>query len=187
MIYVGFILTKQLNGMKKNEKKLKNRRKRYFLTSDGQEIKVGDTIKISKEVIIDKDTLEDMVKEGIVMERPYYPASIDFYIKLFAEEMDIEVVIADALLEKLAQKMPMICVGIMLKVISEYVNQDNRLQDYPTVYLIDKNKGVPFEAESEGLTPMLAWFPNKGTAELAIHILKPFLKEIYGEQKDTEC
>ena len=173
--------------MKKSEKKVRKRRKRYFLIPDGREIKVGDTIKISKEITIDKAILEDMIKEGIVEERPYCPVNIDFYIKLFAEKLDLEETFADALLEKFAQKMPMICAGTMLKVISEYINQDKHLEDYHTVYLIDNNRCVPFEVESEGLTPMLAWFPNKEAAELAIYILRPFLEDIYGKQKDTEC
>lgn len=152
--------------------------KKYILLSNGKEVKVGDTIKVS--IKLSDDLLSKMIEEGVIQEKEYYPTDVSYYIQKAAKYLDMPCCDVDDMLSVLVEKYPLSALQILLKTISIEMTKDVNYAKLNGVYAISLYEGFVYKID-KCKNYRIAWFDTEAKAKLAKKILKPFFDAIYGK------
>ena len=170
--------------------------KRYFLKKNHQEVKVGSTVKITKETttkygvgettvsfkMTEKD-LEELIKEGLVYVKKD-KHDIDYYISRLAHTLEVDNPFAYLIIELLKTKRPTYVIQLLLKEISESMNSYENFQHFPFLYIVSLRNGDVLPITNTGLNyKSVALFVTRKDAEEAKEILKPLFDKVFHESK----
>lgn len=171
---------------------------KYFLKESGEEVKIGDTIVIRKEVktplgrgtmIIEKVVTEDnvslLVKEGILVidiEKENFTS----YIKQVAESHNMSFEQAVCLLFDMSKVDTFTALHLLLKAASEKAMMHYKGD---TGVVINLHNGKVKDMNSiRHAYSHLPIFPTKEAAEKAIATLEGLYEKVYGsKQENKEC
>lgn len=167
--------------------------KKYFLTKNNQELKVGDKIKLTKlvdtsygegmtviEIKVTENTLEKLVKDGFVrVEEPDESEGmvekLKPYIRKIARKNHINFPAACAMLSSVLEVSPKAHLQLLVEAIAEVKNRDKEPGKY-TWYLNPLISYKPISIVGNPTTAIV--FYEEGDALEAHRTLLPFIKDI---------
>ena len=171
---------------------------KYFLKESGEEVKIGDTIVIRKEVktplgkgtmIIEKVVTEDnvslLVKKGILV-IDIEKENFTNYIKQVAESHNMSYEQAICLLFDMSKTDAFTALYLLLKAASEKAMKYYRGD---TEVIVNLHNGKLHDTKVvNDIHSHLPVFPTKEVAEKAIATLEGLFEKVYGsKQEDKEC
>ena len=167
--------------------------KKYILTETGEEVKVGDKITLPRsmvyalfggrtevQMLLTEEVIPMLAGFHIINEKDLGPIDIKYYIGKVAKYFDFCIEDTEDLLEVLMEKMPLVAIQILLKIISIEFTKNVNLAKLNKVYGISLYDGKIFTLDKCN-NYRIAWFDTKEKAEFALKILNPIMKKIYGK------
>ena len=167
---------------------------KYYLKTNGQEVKVGDTIKISSQtetpfgvgttvlhVTMTQDLIP-MLLEHEVIEKRESDKDLRVYIKKFAKRFGLSFSGAKEMLSVFIEKEPALAASALLKEISITLNMDKgSLADLPKVYVISSINGKIYEVPKKDIKTYahFAPFRSREQAKEAYDLLGTLLNDMY--------
>ena len=161
---------------------------KYYLKNTDKEVKVGDRITISVptstpygqakcdiEVLVTQDTLNQLVKDNLVIKKEEYEINLEEYkpfIRRIARKCDITFPEACELLDAIKRVSMNAHNAIMLEAMTEVFNKDKILDQNPWVYVINSHGEVSCSRREGIIEP---YFIAKNDAVKALSLLRPFL------------
>nr|DAF16292.1 MAG TPA: hypothetical protein [Crassvirales sp.] len=171
---------------------------KYFLKESGEEVKIGDTIVIRKEVktplgrgtmiiekVVTEDNLSLLVKEGILV-IDIEKENFTNYIKQVAESHNMSYEQATCLLFDISKTDAFTALYLLLKAASEKAMMHYK-GDTGVVVNLHNGKVKDMNSIRHAYSH-LPIFPTKEAAERAIATLEGLFEKVYGsKQEDKEC
>lgn len=167
--------------------------KKYILTETGKEVKVGDKIALPKKMVyalfgghaevqmlLTEEVIPMLVGFHIINEKNLYPTNIKYYVEKAAKYFDFYIDDTEDLIEILMEKMPLVAIQILLKIMSIEFTKDVNFAKLNRVYGISVYDGKIFSIDKCD-NYKIAWFDTKEKAEFALKVLNPITKKIYGK------
>ena len=167
--------------------------KKYILTETGKEVKVGDKITLPKsmvyalfggrtevQMLLTEEVIPMLKGFCIIKEKDLYPTDIKYYIEKAAKYFDFYTDDTEDLIEILMEKMPLVAIQILFKIMSIEFTKDVNFAKLNKVYGISVYDGKIFTLDKCD-NYRIAWFDTREKAEFAIKVLNPIMKNIYGK------
>lgn len=164
--------------------------KKYILTETGREVKVGDKITLPKsmvyalfggytdvQILLTEEVIPMLVGFHIIS---LYSSDIKYYIEKAAKYFDFYTDDMEDLIETLREKMPLVAIQILLRIMSVEFTKDVNLAKLNKVYGISLYDGKIFTLD-KCKNYRIAWFDTEDKAKFALKILKPYMEKIYGK------
>lgn len=167
--------------------------KKYILTETGKEVKVGDKITLPRsmvyalfggrtevQMLLTEEVIPMLKGFCIINEKDLYPTDIKYYIGKAAKYFDFCTDDMEDLMGVLMEKMPLISIQILLKIISIEFTKDVNFAKLSKVYAVNLYNGNIFSID-KCRNYRIAWFDTEDKAKFALKILKPYMEKIYGK------
>lgn len=167
--------------------------KKYILTETGKEVKVGDKITLPKkmvyalfgghakvEMLLTEEVIPMLKGFHIINEKDLYPTDIKYYIEKAAKYFDFYTDDTEDLIEILMEKMPLVAIQILFKIMSIEFTKDVNFAKLNKVYGISVYDGKIFTLDKCD-NYRIAWFDTREKADFALKVLNPIMKKIYGK------
>lgn len=169
---------------------------KYYLKSNGQEVKIGDTLKVSSQsdtpfgigtttihVTMTQDLIPLLIEHEVIEKREVGGKDLKFYIRRVARRFDLTFPEAEAMLENFVCNEPVIALALLLKEMSLYMNKDINLASLPKVYVLSTINGKIYEVQKGDIKTYahFAAFKSKEQLQEASALLKDLLISMYGK------
>lgn len=168
---------------------------KYYLKSNGQEVKVGDMIKVSSQtntpfgigttvvhVTMTQDLIPKLIKNNVIEKRDSDNKDMKFYVRKVARRFNISFPEAENMLSTFVSVEPVLALTMLLKEMSLHMNKDIDISKLPKVYVISTVNGQICEIQKDAIKTYahFAAFKSKEQAHKAMGLLKHILEHMYG-------
>lgn len=169
---------------------------KYYLKSDGQEVKIGETIQVSTRtntpfgvgtttlhVVMSQDTIPLLLEHEVIEKRETSNKGLRFYVRKVARRFNMSYPEAAEMLDNFIEKEPVVALTMLLKEMSLNMNKDISISRLPKVYVISTINGEICEVLKEDIRSYdhFAAFKSKEQAQEAYNLLKDLLTRMYGK------
>lgn len=169
---------------------------KYYLKSNGQEVKVGDTIKVSSQtstpfgvgttvihVTMTQDLIPKLIENDVIEKRDTDSKDMKFYVRKVARRFGITFPEAEDMLGTFINVEPVLALNTLLKEMSIHMNKDVDISKLPKVYVISTVNGQVCEIQKSAIRNYahFAAFRSKEQAYEAMRLLKHLLEHMYGK------
>ena len=166
--------------------------KTYILKSNGKEVKIGETIRASKEIKVPfgtgmttiwikmtEDSISTLLQEGYIIEKPSdkeIPTDVDYYISKVANKLGWKEKKFRNYLEVLASINPIGAFNILLKAIA--IELDKKYPDHisksENIFIVSVFDGSIRQADKSHIKTYkhFSAFRTREDAQFALHVLK---------------
>ena len=176
---------------------------KYYLKSNGKEVKFGDIVRSCKQitteygtgtftlhVTLDESNVRILVEKGILIEKEDVNLNIEYFIKKFTKRVHLSDMKGQLYFNILNEKYPTHALQLLLKEVSLYFNSEEELKLAPFLYAISLLDGKVIQIKTEKIKSKeipFATFVSKSKAKKAKGYLYPLFERLYGKQEDKEC
>lgn len=170
---------------------------KYYLKSNGQEVKVGDTIKVSSQtntpfgvgtttihVTMTQDLIPMLLEHDVIEKRETSEKKdLKHYIRRVARRFDMTFPEAESMLSTFVEAEPVVAFTMLLKEISLHMNKDVDISKLPKVYVVSTVNGKVCEIQKKDIKTYahFAAFKSKEQAYEALELLKGLHQHMYGK------
>lgn len=173
---------------------------KLILTSNGEEIKVGDILIkhakintpigngfIAKKILVDENVISELLKAGVIKpieeESSDVPMEIDYYVEKIAKRLGWKVDKAFNYLNNVDAIMPAAALFMILREIAIELDKkyEDHIQNSPEIYVISTFDGRITRANKAHIKNYrnFAAFRSIDDAKIACRIVKPILKSLF--------
>ena len=170
---------------------------KYYLKSNGQEVKIGDTIKVSSQtntpfgvgttvihVTMTQDLIPMLIEHDVIEKREMNEKKdLKYYVRRVARRFDMTFPEAEDMLGTFVGAEPVVAFTMLLKEISLYMNKDIDISKLPKVYVVSTVNGKVYEVLKKDIKTYahFAAFKSKEQAYEALELLKHLHQHMYGK------
>jgi len=169
---------------------------KYYLKSNGQEVKVGDTIQVSTQtdtpfgvatatvhVMMTQATIPLLLEHEVIEQKEVGGKGLKFYVRKVARRFGMSFPDAESMLNLFIEREPVIALSMLLKEMSLDMNKDVKLSNLPKVYSLSTVDGGICEIQKKDVKTYahFAAFKSKEQLLEACGLLKELLIKMYGK------